>query len=102
MATVIVSRQPGVDQHGDPTGAVTTHTEDGAKVAWGQASEDTIRKSVVITPPTVYFRRIPDIRRRDDLITPNGRKLRVIDVQEWEHFRHDHVVGVVVICEEVA
>lgn len=102
MATVIVERQPQRDRHGDYLGAATTHEEPGARIAWAGAQEDLDHKSVLTTSPTIYFKRAaPDIVR-GDIIVAWGRRLRVKDVQPWEHPRiENELMGTAVICEEV-
>ncbi|QGU03103.1 hypothetical protein CKALI_11295 [Corynebacterium kalinowskii] len=103
MATVIVERLTGgKDRHGDPLGQTVSHSEPGARVAWAGATEDLDHKSVLVTSPTVYFkRRSPDIRRGDTLKVL-GRELRVKDIQPWEHPRRESIImGTAVICEEI-
>lgn len=102
MATVIVERSAAKDRHGDTTAAASEHEEPGARIAWAGAQENLDHMSVLTTAPTVYFkRRAPDIVRGDVLIAW-GRRLRVKDVQPWEHPRiEDELMGTVVICEEV-
>ena len=108
MATIAVLRQglgtpSGRDRHGDPVGQTTNHFEPGAKVAWGSPTQDNDDKRVTTTNPVVYFHhRVPDIVREDILIVPGGRRLRVVDVQHWEHARYEYTAGVAVICTEVS
>lgn len=88
---VDVYRTTAQNRHGDKTQELVATLNDG-RVAWAIPNIDWEHKTVVMSQPTVYFKRyVPDIQVNDKLHIM-GRWLTVTEVMPWEHPRKNNVI----------